>query len=363
MSHYQERLEQDLEEIRNRTAAVGASVEAAFRQAIHAVLINDSELSSRIVLRDLPINREVREIDQLCHAFVARHLPSAGHLRFVSSALRMNIALERIGDYAVTIAREQVQLSGPPPERFARDIELIAEQTTLMLQQALEAFNKRNAELARGTKPMGAQIEGTFEKVFNDLLEEGESDGPPLRDLFATLVILNRIGRVADQSKNICEETVFVVTGETKEPKVYRVLFLDERGDSLAPIAAAYAAKAFPNSGQFSSAGWAAAEAVDPRARAVADRNGLDLGEQAPTPLDTIRDEVDDVHVIVSFQSGAKAHLGAVPFHTTLLHWQLPYPAADLDQQRAEATYDEALKQLSVEIRQLMHLLRGKEAN
>lgn len=362
MSHYQERLEKDLEEIRSRTAAVGASVEAAFRQAIHAVLIEDSDLSSRIVLGDLPINREVRELDRLCHAFVARHLPSAGHLRFVSSALRMHIALERIGDYAVAIAREQVQLSGSPPEQFAKDIELIAEQTSLMLHQALEAFNTRNDDLARGTKPMGAQIDRTFEKVFNDLLEEGEKDGPPLRDLFATLVILNRIGRVADQSKNICEETVFVVTGQTKEPKIYRVLFLDERGDALAPIAAAYAAKAFPNSGRFSSAGWAAAETIDPRARSVAERNGLDLS-QPPTSLATIRDEVDDVHVIIGLQPGARERLGAVPFHTTLLQWKPPYPSVHLDQQRCEATYDEALKQLTVEIRQLMQTLRGEEAD
>ena len=71
---------------------------------MHALLTRDRELAAEVILGDLPINREVRAIDALCHAFVARHLPSAGHLRFVSSVLRLNVELERIGDYAVTIA-------------------------------------------------------------------------------------------------------------------------------------------------------------------------------------------------------------------------------------------------------------------
>ena len=128
MSHYEERLEHDLEEIRRHLAQVGRDVEAAFRQAVHSVLIGDHSITSQIILGDPPINRHVRQIDQLCHAFVALHLPSAGHLRFVSSALRMSVALERIGDYAVTIARVQVQLASKPSSTFTGDLELISEQ-------------------------------------------------------------------------------------------------------------------------------------------------------------------------------------------------------------------------------------------
>ncbi len=363
MSHYEERLEQDLVEIRTRLESVGSRVLAAFRDSVHSVLVGDSSLASETILGDLPVNRDVREIDRLSHAFVARHLPSAGHLRFVSSALRLNVALERIGDYAVTISREQVQLSEPPPKAFAGDVELIAEQADLMLKQSLEAFNAANAELARGTKPMATQIEGTFQKVFDELVEEGERETRSLRDLFALLTIINRIGRVADQAKNICEETVFAATGETKEPKVYSVLFLDRRDDSLGQLAVAYGRKAFPASARFHSAGWEPAERIDPRAGRAAERRGLDLTGLEPSGLDSIRDAVDDAHVIVGLQEGARASLGDIPFHTVFLEWSPAYPDPGGDQERVTAVFEQSLQALSVEIRQLMETLRGEGAD
>ena len=114
MSHYEKRLEEDLSTIRNRIEAVAETIEAALHKAVHATLKGDRRLANQIVLDDKPINREIRAIDKLCYAFIARHLPSAGHLRFVSTVLRLNVELERIGDYAVAIAREAVQLSAAP---------------------------------------------------------------------------------------------------------------------------------------------------------------------------------------------------------------------------------------------------------
>ena len=365
MSHYEERLEQDLGAIRAGIEEVTESVDKALHDAIHAILVGDRALASATILGDMPINRKVRELDALCHAFVAQHLPSAGHLRFVSSALRMNVALERIGDYAVTLSREEAQLSTRPPESVARDIELVGEQVCVMFRQATRAFNEANPELARGTLGMAAQIDSTSTKVFADLLQEGEKGSRPIKDLFGLLVILNRLDRVADQSKNICEEALFVATGETKEPKVYRLLFIDQRNDALSQMAAAYAARAFPESGRYKSAGWAAAEKLDPRFKVYLEGRGFDLGGIRPVALSSLRDELDDTHVIVSLGAGARDHIGELPFHTVLLEWDLgvdPAEFAALDQDRAEATLDRAFKQLSVEIRDLMEILRGKGA-
>jgi len=94
---YEERLQRDLNKIRTSVAEVSEKVEHALRQAIKALLTRDRQLANETILGDLPINRAIRHIDRLCHFFVARHLPSAGHLRFVSAVLRMNIAIERLG--------------------------------------------------------------------------------------------------------------------------------------------------------------------------------------------------------------------------------------------------------------------------
>jgi phosphate transport system protein len=353
MSHYERRLERDLTEIRQSVVAIGQQVQTAFKNAVHAVMIHDKEQASHIILADLPINRSVRALDARCHAFVARHLPSAGPLRFVSSVLRMNVALERIGDYAVTIAREQVQLSAPPTEQVTRDIDLLADQAREMLAQAIRAFEEESDDLARGTKAIAKNLDRTFDRIFDDLVESGNKKERPLEDLFATLVILNRVSRVGDQAKNLCEETIFATVGETKAPKQYRVLFLSDRDDSWSRIATAYATRAFSESGVFSSAGFEPAESVAPETLDLLKAKGYVVDESTPRQIDGLLHDLADYHVIVGLAEQSRAKLKHIPFHTTLVQWQPPAEA----KQDLEAAH----RWLTAEVGELMELLRGEE--
>jgi phosphate transport system protein len=361
MSHYEERLAGDVAAIRRRVEGVGAKVLAAQENAVRALLTGDRDLAGETILGDLPINREVRAIDRECHAFVARHLPSAGHLRFVSSVLRLDIELERIGDYAVSVCRESLRLSASPPATVQRDVELMADQGRRVLKQALRAWNEANAELARGTLGMADQVAGTFHKVFADLLREGEADRRPLKDLFALLAIFVRLSRVADQSKNICEETLFTVTGEIKPPKVYRVLFVDERNDCHSQLAEAYARKAYPESGRYASAGWAPAPTVEPRCLSFMDRNRLDTGDLEPVALDSI--QLSSYHVIVSLGGDVRPHVPEVPYSTTVLEWDVGRGPEGMDQERAEKLLAETTRRIAEEVRELMETLRGEGAS
>ena len=363
MSHYEERLERDLLDIRRKVRSVGGAVEEAFDRSVETLLAGDDAKASEVILGDLPINRTIRSIDRLCHAFVAQHLPSAGHLRYVSSVLRLNVELERVGDYAVAIAREAVQLSAAPTGSVAKDIELIGNQARRLLHQALESFNDRNAELARGTKALAKQTNSIFQKVFADRLEEGDKRTRPLRDLFALLVVINRIGRVSDQAKNICEDTLFAVTGETKEAKMYRILFVDQGNDGLSQVAEAYARKAFSEQGVFASAGWEPADRVQPTVEVFLDQHKLDGDNLETKDLGKSIDELSDYHVIVGLEGNLRSHIPDVPFHTVLLDWDLGALPRGLDQERASASLEESLKQLSVKIRELMELMRGKEVD
>jgi len=78
MSHFEERMEADLEVIRNRVWKIGEDVEVALHNAKKVLILLDSELAYKTILGDGPINRDSRECDRLCHMFIARHLPGAG---------------------------------------------------------------------------------------------------------------------------------------------------------------------------------------------------------------------------------------------------------------------------------------------
>ena len=359
MTHFEERVERDLKDLRDRVSSLAAQVSTALENALRALLGGNRELAYATVLGDLPINRIVREIDKLCHRFIALHLPSGGHLRLISSIIRANIELERIGDYAVTISRHSVQLSEPPSGSIARELALMGEEARSVLRQATQAFLEGNAETAKATMPAADREHEIFGIAFQDLVER-EPDHK-LRDLFGLFGVLNLLERVADQAKNICEETVFAVTGETKAAKVYRVLFLDEDNSCMSQMAEAIARKSFPGSGTYRSAGRVAAGALyGGLAEFLGDR-GINLGDAQPKRLDLAPAELEALHVIVMLQGSIGSHIARTPFNTTVLDWdvgELPAGAgADKNHERFEALY----RDLARRIRSLMETLRGED--
>jgi phosphate transport system protein len=357
MSHLEARLEKDLKQIRSLVDEQAKRVEESVRNAVHALQTANRNLAYATILADHPINRRMRQTDRLCHSFIAVHLPSAGHLRLMSSVIRVNIELERIGDYAVTISREAVQLSGRPNGTMARELERMSGETLLMLRQSLKAFADLNAEMARSTMAIAEQIESDMDLIYGELMANKAQ--PAIKDLLGIFVVFNQLKRVADQAKNICEETVFAVTGHQKEPKVYNVLFVDEDNSCLSPMAEAIASNQYPESGRYRSAGRSPAEQLNATLVEFLGKRGIDLGDKQPSTLDLTHRELADQHVIVSLQGPVLSYVSPVPFHTTALEWELgPAPEAG-DEQRVEELY----REIAVQIKDLMELLRGEGAS
>ncbi len=361
MSHYEQRLEQDLNQIREQMAEVAERVEIGLKDAMHALLSGNHKMAYATILGDLPINRRVRQIDQLCHSFIALHLPSAGHLRLISSVIRTNVELERIGDYAVTICRESVQMANPPQGPLADKLELISEESRLMLSQAITAFKEGNTEAARATKGMAAQINHAFGSSFSDLTSEESDLG--LKDLMRLFNIFYRLERVAAQAKNICEETIFATTGETKAPKVYRILFLDDENSGLSQMAEAIARRNFPNSGHYASAGRYASKALNPAVIEFMQAHGFDLSKAHPKPLDMTNNELSELHVIVSLQGSVKSYIPEIPFHTVAMEWDVGTLPTDLTPEQTRQQQEALYREIAVRVQDLMQTLRGSGAS
>lgn len=352
MSHLEVRQEKDLNNIREKMVSQADLVAVAVEQAIQSVQTGDQKLAHAVVLRDHPINRNMRRIDRLCHNYIAVHLPSAGPLRLLSSIIRANVELERIGDYAVTIAREAVQMSNPPKGGMGRELDRVAGESLLMLRQAVKAFKELNAELARGTMVISEQLENDMDIVYEELISNTER--AEVKDNLAIFVIFTQLKRVADQAKNLCEHTIFAVTGEEKEAKVYRVLFLDRNNSLFGPLAAAIASNSFPNGGIFESAGKEGANALDARLIDFMQERSLSVSDHGPRALSTLTArELAEQQVMVSLEGGIDEYLDTPPFHTAVQEWDLG------DAENMETIY----REIASRIRDLMELLRGEGAD
>ena len=358
MKHYEERLEADEKNMREHVGALAAMVVEALDKSIEALTSGDEKLASAVVLDDGVINRAMRQIDAMAHSFLAVHLPSGMHLRLVSSIIRINIILERMGDYAVTIARELVQLEEKPGDDITSAVESMYKLSRDMLLQSLEAFNTNDAELAKQTMKLAQKTITAFNDVLDTLVHE--QDKRKVKDLFALFVVFHHLVRVSDQSKNICEDTVFTVTGETKAKKIYKVLFLDEDNSCLSQMAAAIGNKSYSYGGIFSSAGKQPAGSLHAGLAEFLGKHGIDVEGCQTRSLQDIEHPLDDYHVIVSLSGAARTYMDDVPFHTTLLDWDVgEVPEGDID--LCGKHLDDAYRNLALQIQDLMLLLRGDE--
>ena len=350
MSHFEERMEADLKIIRDRLWKIGEDVEAALHSAKKVMILRDSELAYQTVLGDYPINRDSRECDRFCHIFIARHLPPAGPLREMAATSRVNVALERIGDYAVTISREALQVSSPIASQLTRDIDAMFDESISILSDARKSFRDGNAESAIALMAVANRVQNRMDGVYEILFaEDDHMDGA---SMMATFVVFNLLKRIVDQAKNICDQTVYAVKGIAKIPKTYRLLFLDKPGSGLAQLATAIGRKNFPESGFFMPATAGKPELLAQELQEFLVERALPDENLVTEQLEVSEHDLDDFTVIVSLNGKYEDHISKVPFHTTALNWVLP-EGNDLKQN---------YRVLHEEIQQLMTLMAGDEA-
>ena len=108
---YEESLQRDIDQIRDKIIEMGNLCEWALVNSLEALTKKDHKLAYSIILRDRYIDELEMELDRLCQEFLVRQLPAAGHLRFVYAVIKINNELERIGDYAESIARQCLKIS------------------------------------------------------------------------------------------------------------------------------------------------------------------------------------------------------------------------------------------------------------
>jgi phosphate transport system protein len=353
MSHFEERLEADLRYIRNWVWNMGNAVETALRHAKQALLTRDVELAYATVLGDNPINRDSRACDRLCHTFIARHLPGAGHLREMAATIRVNVALERIGDYAVTISRESLQLENALPDKFIVQLDLLADESIQILHEARKAFRDDNADSAMTLMKMAKQVENTMDSIYNQLF--AEDNGLRARTALTIFVVFNLLKRVADQAKNICDQTVYAVRGVAKIPKVYRLLFLARPGSANGQLAVAIGRKNFPTSARFDAATPGTAEAVPEALQNFLAETGLTTDGLTTQKLARMEHDMSDYDVVIALDGKVSDYVERVPFHTSALNWQLPGGEEG-------GGYTETYRALHNEISALIDLLAGDEA-
>ena len=200
-THLEQSLQRDIDRIRGKVREMGALAERALRECVRALRERNRQLAYTVIIRDKRIDEMEKEVDRLCLEFLVRQQPVAGHLRFAYSTIRINLELERVGDYAESIARQSLKLLPLdirfPIERF----EEMANRSIPMLHDAVEAFVKQDAELARRTIETEEAVDVLKSKLNKDVVALFREQKIPFEALNPLMMISRRLERVSDQAR------------------------------------------------------------------------------------------------------------------------------------------------------------------
>ena len=206
-----------LREIQDEILVMGSMVGKAILRSVEALKDRDINLAQHIIDDDLLINKKRFEIEERCIELIATQQPMATDLRTIAAILNIITEIERMGDYAVGIARIVILIGGEPPLKALVDIPLMAEKTTDMLNRSLDAFINRNAEAAKKIAKEDDMIDNLYDQVFRELLIIMAEDPKTITRATRLIWTAHNLERAADRVTNICERVVFIVTGKMEE--------------------------------------------------------------------------------------------------------------------------------------------------
>jgi phosphate transport system protein len=202
--------EAELQALRNQLLTMGGVVEQRVHRAVHALVHRGEEDAQRIIATDKEVNDLQMDIDNRCLRLLATQTPLAVDLRLITSAMKINADLERIGDQAVNIAESVLVLVPQPPLKPLIDIPRMAAIAEKMIRDALDGFVKNDAALARDVLRRDDEVDELKDQVFRELLTYMMADPGTIQRALSLILISRNLERIADHATNIAEDVIFI---------------------------------------------------------------------------------------------------------------------------------------------------------
>lgn len=210
------KFDEQLEQLHKELITMGALCEHAIATSAKALNEGDISLAEKVSKISTEIDHKEREIESMCMKLLLRQQPVAADLRVISSALKMVTDMERIGDNSGDIA-EIITMANIPTTSDTLNIKAMAAAVIKMVTDSIDAFVKRDIELAKQVIDYDDVVDGHFnevKKLLIELLGKPEANGEYALDL---LMIAKYFERIGDHAVNIAQWVLFSITGNKKD--------------------------------------------------------------------------------------------------------------------------------------------------
>jgi phosphate transport system protein len=204
---------QELDELQNKLLEMGGLVETSIHTSIVSLIDRDESVVAAIWAAERRINLLDIEIDEMATRLLARNQPVARDLRFLTATIKINSDLERMGDLAINLAQRSLSLLGSAQVKPLIDIPRMSKTVESMVRKSLDAFVRRDEELARTVLLTDDEVDDLKNSIYQELLlliEQGKAAAGPAFDL---IFIAHNLERIADHATNIAEDVLFLIKG------------------------------------------------------------------------------------------------------------------------------------------------------
>ena len=363
--HFEETLQRDIGLVRAKVKEMAVLSERALHASLQALVQRNRQLAYGVILRDQYIDELETDLNRLCLEFLVRHQPVAGHLRFVFTAIQINKELERIGDYAESVARQVLTVSGLEPQPPTALFVELGELSIRMVREAVESFVQQDADQATRTMVMEEEANTLRNSINAELAELSRKNQLPAAALTPLMTIARRFERVTDQAKNLCEEVLYMCTGEFTKHKgadAFRILFFDLDNACLSQMAERIATAQRQPRFVFSSAG-AAPRPLDERVVKFMAGKGIAISGQQSKPLEQVPDW-QHFQVVVALGAQSRKAFPSRPGKTIFFTWSIKDPAAaGGPPDPAPAAFESAYQSLESHIKELLAAILEEPSN
>ena len=203
----------ELANLNNQLIGMGTLVESAIKNAVEIIANNSAELLDKAREQEELINTSERKIQNHCIRLLLHQAPVANDLREVSSALKMITDLERIGDQAIDIAEVSQYIKSRNNVINVTHIDEMANQASKMVTLAIDAFVKKDFDLAKKVSQSDDVIDELFDKVKEETVEIIQRDKALGEQAIDLMMIAKYLERIGDHAVNIAEWVAFSITG------------------------------------------------------------------------------------------------------------------------------------------------------
>ncbi|MEZ5824095.1 MAG: phosphate signaling complex protein PhoU [Geminicoccaceae bacterium] len=211
--HVVRSFDQDLNQLNDLIVRMGGLVELQVANAARALIERDEALAREVREQDAEVDAFEEQIDQLAIRLLATRQPMAVDLRIITMSLKLSNDLERIGDYAKSIAKRAMRLAGHAPLKPMVIIPSMAEMVQGMVKDVLDAFVDRNSDKAMRVWRRDSQVDEFYDSLFRELITFILEDPRNTSTCIDLLFIAKNLERIGDHTTNIAEKIHYMVHG------------------------------------------------------------------------------------------------------------------------------------------------------